>query len=161
MVETVPLPCCLPWLPTYFPLWRLCLLPEINTITSWFGRNMLKEETPFIQVLAVFYWYTGQSVLNKTELNLQFQRNRPNSLSWYRFVRHTCPTSPKASETVLHSARGKMGSAIGKKKDWEVASALFARLRSWLGSWQSTYIPNTARAGRQPWGFGGLSLQAA
>lgn len=109
-------PALLPWLPSCLPLWRLLFLLEKNTITSWFGRSTMKEKIPFIHILAVFYWYAGQSVLNKTEVNLQFQRNRDNSLFQYRVVRRTYPTSPKTSETGVHSARGKMGSAMGKKK---------------------------------------------
>lgn len=95
MVWTLPLPCCLPWPPSCLPLWRPHLLPEINTITSRLGRSTVKEKIPFIQILGVFCWYAGQRVLNKTELNLWFQRNRHNSVFQYRVVRLTIPQAQR------------------------------------------------------------------
>lgn len=81
MVGTVPLHTLLsPLTPSLPLLWRPHLLPDKNTIISWFGSSTLKEKILFIEILAVFCWYTGESVMNKTELNLEFHSNGQNSL---------------------------------------------------------------------------------
>lgn len=103
----------------YLPLWRDYSERE-NTFDPDFR--------------CILLWYIAQSVLNKIELKLQFQRSRHNSIFWHRICRHSYPTSSKTSKTGLHSARGKMGSVMGGKKDWEVASALLGMLCLWLGS---------------------------
>lgn len=81
MVGMVPLPAFLSPLNPRLPLlWRPHWLPDKNTIMSWFGSSTLKENILFIQILAVFCWYTGESVMDKTELNLEFHSNGQNSL---------------------------------------------------------------------------------
>lgn len=125
MVVTMPLPCCVPGLWSCFPLWRLDCSLKINTITSWFGSHKLKDKIPFIQISAVFYGYSGQSVLNKT---FGFRGIDTIYLFWYSckaYLSH----KPKDIQNRTAFCQRQNSLSYGEK-DWKAASPLFGDL-SW------------------------------
>lgn len=154
----LPLPCSLPWLSSYLHLWRLCFLLEINTTTIWFAISTLKEKILVIQILAVFYWCAGQSVLKKK--NKRVTSSVSEEETQYLFAVLNCKIlifhRPKIILNRTAFCQRQNGFSHGGKM---TGKQFLCPLRTWAGFLMEYLYANHSGAGNQPWSFAGLRLQ--